>query len=190
MKKFDKEVRNSTLTDIIDQILSQNLTTPNISVENVRIAIKECDRTGNTLKDEETILSVIDNSTIPKVTFNHYKKKFVLTKENLELLPTGDHKPRLYSSRIDLIHKRTIRHELFQPPKLGEANPNQMQITNIEFLKSNTKRGTVRILGMLTLMADTGLYLEDNTAYIKLDVSKTISFSIHQRLFFVIIILN
>ncbi|CAK9814392.1 DNA polymerase epsilon subunit 2 [Anthophora quadrimaculata] len=152
--------RETWLTEIAEQVLTQNLSDPHVTVENLKLAIQERIRP-DTLKSTETIINVIDIFEVPKVTYDLSKKKYVLTTVRSDVYPEAQHKSAIFKERFNLLWYRTLRHELFNPPKLGEKKTDWIELIPIEYLLSETKKGHVYVMGLLTQLTEGQYYLED-----------------------------
>lgn len=155
--------------------MAQNLTDSNVTIETLKLAIQEYIRP-NTLKDTETVLNVIDIFDVPKITYDLSKKKFILENISPDLYAEAQYKSTIFKDRFELLWYRTLRHELFTPPKLGEKKENWIELTSIEYLLSESKKGNVYVMGLLTELTEGQYYLEDTEGFIKLDLKKAISF--------------
>lgn len=171
----EEHKRKTWLIQIVEQILAQNLNDPHITLANLKLAIEECVRP-NTLKTTETVLNVIHAFDIPKIKHNLSEKKFVLTTILPDLYPGAQYKSLIFKDRFELLWYRTLRHELFVPPKLGEKKENWIELVPIEYLLSESKGGNVYVMGLLTQLTEGQYYLEDTGGTIKVDLEKAISF--------------
>lgn len=172
---IEKNEQENWLTQIIEHVLTQNLTDPNVTIETLKLAIQEYIRP-NTLKDTETVLNVIDVFDVPKIKYDLSKKKFILENISPDLYPEAQYKSTIFKDRFELLWYRTLRHELFIPPKLGEKKENWIELTSIEYLLSESKKGNVYVMGLLTELTEGQYYLEDTGGFIKLDLKEAISF--------------
>lgn len=171
----EKDERQSWLTRIVEQVLAQDLNDPHITVENLKLAIEECIRP-NTLKHTETILSVIDVFDVPKMKYDLSRKKYIVTTVMSDLYGEAKYKAAIFKDRFELLWYRTLRHELFTPPKLGEKKENWIELVSIEHLLSESKKGNVYVMGLLTQLTEGQYYLEDTGGTIKIDLQGAISF--------------
>ncbi|XP_076290202.1 DNA polymerase epsilon subunit 2 [Lasioglossum baleicum] len=167
----DENEHKSWLTQIVEKVLSQNLSDPHVTVESLKLAIEECIRP-DTLKDTETVLSVIDAFEIPKIKHDLSRKKFVLSPVTPDLFAEAPYKPTIFKDRFELLWYRTLRHELFTPPKLGEKKETWIELVPIEYLLSESKKGNVYVMGLLTQLTEGQYYLEDTGGTIKVDLRK------------------
>ncbi|XP_054011189.1 DNA polymerase epsilon subunit 2 [Hylaeus anthracinus] len=167
----EEDERKNWLTQIVEQVLAQNLNDPHVTVEHLKLAIEECVRP-DTLKATETVLNVIDAFEIPKIKYDLSEKKFVLSTVMPDLYPEAQYKTSLFKERFELLWYRTLRHELFIPPKLGERKDNWIELVPIESLLSESKMGSVYVMGLLTQLTEGQYYLEDTGGTIKVDLRK------------------
>lgn len=167
--------RNTWLVQIVEQVLAQSLNDPHVTVENLKLAIEECIRP-DTLKSTETILSVINAFDTPKIKHDLCKKKFLLTTLTPDLYPEAEYKSLLFRDRFELLWYRTLRHELFTPPRLGEKKENWIELVPIEYLLSDSRTGNIYVMGLLTQLTEGQYYLEDTGGTIKIDLQRAISF--------------
>lgn len=168
---IEENEQENWLTQIIEHVLTQNLTDPNVTIATLKLAIQEYIRP-NTLKDTETVLNVIDVFDVPKIKYDLSKKKFILENILPDLYAEAQYKSTIFKDRFELLWYRTLRHELFIPPKLGEKKENWIELTSIEYLLSETKKGNVYVMGLLTELTEGQYYLEDIGGFIKLDLKK------------------
>lgn len=171
----EADERNTWLTQIVDQVLAQNLSDPHVTVDNLKAAIQECIRP-DTLKSTETVINVVNAFDIPKIKYDLSKRKFVLTSVTPNLYPEAEYKSLIFKERFQLLWYRTLRHELFVPPKLGEKKENWIEIIPLEYLLSEGRKGFVYVMGLLTQLTEGQYYLEDPGGSIKIDLRQAISF--------------
>ncbi|XP_078034592.1 DNA polymerase epsilon subunit 2 [Augochlora pura] len=167
----DENKRKTWLTQIVEQILTQNLDDPQVTVESLKLAIEECIRP-NTLKNTETVFSIINAFEIPKIKYDLTKKKFLLSPVTPDLFAEATYKSAIFKDRFELLWRRTLRHELFVPPRLGEKKDNWIELVPIEYLLSESKKGNVYVMGLLTQLIEGQYYLEDTGGTIKVDLRK------------------
>ncbi|XP_017796798.1 PREDICTED: DNA polymerase epsilon subunit 2 [Habropoda laboriosa] len=165
----EQDEREIWLTRIVEQVLTQNLSDPHVTVENLKSAIQEQIRP-DTLKNTETVINVIDVFDVPKVKYDLSKKKYVLTTVISDVYPEAEYKSAIFKDRFNLLWYRTLRHELFTPPKLGEKKTDWIELVPIEYLLSESKKGTVYVMGLLTQLTEGQYYLEDTGGTIKVDL--------------------
>ena len=164
------------LTRIAEQLLNQNLQTPNIEMEHIKRAILECVRPEASLKDTETILNVINAFEIPKVQFEIGRKKFIIHNVDKDLYPDAIHKSNVFKDRLDLLYYRTLRHPLFSPSRFGETDQVKLELVPIEYVLSEAKTENVYVIGLLSQLTEGQFYLEDSHGSVKVDLRKAISF--------------
>lgn len=58
---------------------------------------------------------------------------------------------------------------------LVKKKENWIELTSIEYLLSETKKGNVYVMGLLTELTEGQYYLEDTGGFIKLDLKKAFS---------------
>ncbi|XP_014205834.1 DNA polymerase epsilon subunit 2 [Copidosoma floridanum] len=162
----------SWLTRVVEQILTQNLTTPQVDIEHIKLAIKECIKPESTLQETETVLNVIDAFTVPKVVYDLNKQKYVIEKADFDLFPDAKHKSLVFKERLDLLWYKTLKHPIFAPSKLGRTDENKLQLVPIEYLLSECKTKNVCIMGLLSQITEGHFYLEDYGGSVKLNLKK------------------
>ncbi|CAK9807637.1 DNA polymerase epsilon subunit 2 [Anthophora plagiata] len=153
----EESERETWLTQIAEQVLTQNLSDPHVTVENLKLAIQERIRP-DTLKSTETIINVIDIFEVPKITYDLSKKKYVLTNVRSDVYPEAQHKSAIFKERFNLMWYRTLRHELFNPPKLGEKKPDWIELIPIEYLLSESKKGHDGLIMEASIVIASGEY--------------------------------
>ncbi|XP_076234942.1 DNA polymerase epsilon subunit 2 [Calliopsis andreniformis] len=161
--------RNTWLTQIVEKIIAQNLSDPHVTVDNLKLAIEECIRP-DVLKNTETVLNIINAFDVPKIKHDLSKRKFVLTPTTSDLYPEAKYKSLIFKERFELLWYRTLRHELFIPPKLGEEKENWIELVPLEYLLSESRKGSVYVMGLLTQLIEGQYYLEDTGGTIKIDL--------------------
>ncbi|XP_008205450.1 DNA polymerase epsilon subunit 2 [Nasonia vitripennis] len=160
----------SWLTKVVEQILTQNLPTAQVELENIKQALKECVKPESTLKESESVLNVIDVFTVPKVVYDLNKKKYVLQKINEELFPDAKYKSLVFKERLDLLWYRTLKHATFAPSKFGKTEENKLQLVPIEYLLSESKTKDVCVMGLLAQLKEGQYYLEDYGGSVKINL--------------------
>lgn len=171
----EENEREMWLMRVIEQVLAQNLSDTQITVENLKLAIEECIKP-NALKDTETVLNVIDVFDIPRIKYELSENKFVLETVTPNLVAEAQYKSILFKDRFELLWYRTMRHELFTPPMPGERKNDWIELVPIEHLLSGSKEGNVYVMGLLSQLVEGQYYLEDTGGTIKVDLQKAISF--------------
>ncbi|XP_076749484.1 DNA polymerase epsilon subunit 2 [Xylocopa sonorina] len=167
----EQNEREVWLTKIVEQVIAQNLSDPHVTVENLKLAIEECIRP-NTLKDTETVLNVINVFHVPKIKYDLSKNRFILESVTLEFYGDAQYKSTIFKDRYELLWYKTMRHELFIPPKLGEKKQNWIELVPIEHLLSENKKGSVYVMGLLAQLVEGQYYLEDPGGSIKVDLRR------------------
>ena len=164
------------LSKIVEQILTQNLSTPHVDLENIKLALKEAVKPESTLQDTETVLNVIDIFNVPKVVYDQNKKKYTVMKTNKELFPDAQYKSLVFKERLDLLWFKTQKHPIFAPTKFGKIDENKLELVPIEYLLSESKTNNICVMGLLSQLTEGQFYLEDYTGAVKIDLKNTISF--------------
>ncbi|XP_043258078.1 DNA polymerase epsilon subunit 2 [Colletes gigas] len=168
---IEEDERKTWLTQIVEQVLLQNLSDPHITVEHLKLAIEECIRP-DTLKNTETVLNVINAFDIPKIKYQLSEKKFILTTVAPDLYSEAAYKSKVFEDRFQLLWYRTLKHELFIAPKLGEKKEHWIELVPIEYLLSESRKGYVYIMGLLNQLTEGQYYLEDPGGAIKIDLQQ------------------
>ena len=177
----------SWTTRIVEQILTQNLKTPSVNIENIKLALKECVKPESVLKETETVLNVIDTFTISKIVYDLNKKKYVAQNVDHDLFPDAKYKSLVFKERLDLLWYRTLKHSIFAPSKFGHTDENKLQLVPIEYLLSKSKTRNVCIMRLLAQLTEGQYYLEDYGGSIKINLKDAISFLYLKVLFYNII---
>lgn len=167
---------NDWLTKIVEQILTQKLSTPHVDIEHIRLALTECMKPESTLKETETTFNVIDVFTVPKVTYDISKKKYVLQNSDYDLFPDASCKSLVFKERLDLLWYRTQKHSLFSGPAFGRSEEKKSELVPIEYLLSESRTRNVCVMGLLAQLTEGQYYLEDYGGSVKLNLKNTISF--------------
>lgn len=173
---FQGEDFNSILDLIIEAVHKQPLTSTLVGRDLVEIALEECNEVSD--GDTEAAMVVIDAFKIPKFSYNLDKKKFLpVSNKGIELHARANVKPKLFSERYMLLYQRTLRHELFTPPALGQTvrSDAKFHLRKVEYLLSSSGLpDKIIVLGMLAQIKEGKYYLEDPTGYVELDISNCI----------------
>ena len=181
MEYLEPYSQNSQFTIIIDQITEavqkQPLTNPLVTREIIEAAVEECN--AQTDSDTEKALVVIDAFDIPSFTYDPDQKKFLsIPKESLKLHADAGMKAKLFRERFNILHQRTVRHDLFSPPVIGQVAQQmgaKFQLQTIEYLLSSSGLpDKVIILGMLIQLKEGKIHLEDLTGTVELDISQCV----------------
>lgn len=159
----------------MEKVLAQNLDNPHINVETLKLAIEECIRP-DTLKCTETVINVIDLFNAPKIKYDLSKRKFVLETIRPDIYTEAQYKTEIFKNRYELLWYRTLKHDLFSPPKLGQKKEDWIELVPIEHLLSENKTGNICVMGLLTQLTEGQYYLEDPGGTIKIDLQRAISF--------------
>ncbi|KAG7204356.1 hypothetical protein KM043_002169 [Ampulex compressa] len=155
----NEDERESWLMQITEKILAQNLQNPHVEVHHIKLAIEECVKP-DTLQNTETILNVINAFDIPKIKHDLSRKKFILENVSVDLYPDAQYKSAVFKDRFELLWYRTIRHELFTPPKFGEKKEDKIRLTPIEYLLSESKTEEDALLMEGSIVIANGIYKE------------------------------
>ncbi|XP_034192856.2 DNA polymerase epsilon subunit 2 [Osmia lignaria lignaria] len=169
--KVEENERISWLTQIVEKVLAENLDNPHINVDTLKLAIEECVRP-DTLKSTETVINVIDLFNAPKIKYDLSKRKFVLETIRPDIYTEARYKTEIFKNRYELLWYRTLRHDLFSPPKLGEKKDDWIELVPIEHLLSENKSGNICVMGLLTQLTEGQYYLEDLGGTIKIDLRR------------------
>lgn len=167
----DEGEREDWLSRIVEKVFAQNLSDPHVTLETLKLAIEECIKP-NTLKGDETLLNVIDVFHVPKIQYSLSKGKFVLETVEPDLYPEAQCKTLLFKDRFELLWYRTLRHQLFTPPKFGEIKEDWIELVPIELLLSESRSGNVYVMGLLTQLVEDQFYLEDTGGTIKINLQE------------------
>lgn len=163
------------LDHIIEAVQKQPLKSSLVERDIVEIAIEECNEASDA--DSEKALTVINAFEVPKFTYNVDRKKFLpVSKEGLKLHANASIKAALFRERYTLLYQRTLRHELFTPPALGQqVQSSKYQLRSVEFLLSSSGLpDKIVVLGMLSHIKEGKLFLEDPTGSVELNLSKCV----------------
>lgn len=167
---------NSIIDLIIEAVHKQPLTSTLVGRGLVELALEECNEASD--GDTEAAMVVIDAFKIPKFSYNTDRKKFLpLPKKDVLLHAKANAKMNLFCERYMLVYQRTLRHEIFTPPALGQAvrSEAKFQLKNVEFLLSSSGfPDKIIVLGMLTQLKEGKYHLEDPTGCIELDISNCV----------------
>ncbi|KAM3958027.1 DNA polymerase epsilon subunit 2-like [Aphomia sociella] len=166
--------RQKILDKLTAHLLRQCLSQPVLEKQHLEIAYKECSTQG--LEETETVLSVIDAFSIPKINYDSERKKFVkdvLTSNNL--YPEPKWKAQYLIDRYTIIWQRTVRNKLFALESLPNmAAEKRFQLRKIEvLLSSSSKIEEVIVLGLITQLTEGKFHLEDPTGSVLLDMTET-----------------
>lgn len=169
---------DNIIGNIVEAVHKQPLTSPLVGREVAEIAVEECNEASD--GDSEAALVIIDAFQVPKFVYNADRKKFLPYREKDEnSVPLCLHgraasKATLFRDRYTLLHQRTLRHELFTPPALGQdiQSMSKFQLRNVEYLLSSSGLpDKVIVMGMLSQLKEGKFYLEDPTGSVELSLS-------------------
>ena len=177
---------DTELTKIIDHIIDavqkQPLKSSVVTRGIVEIAVEECNQASDV--DSEKAMVVIGAFDIPKFTYNADRKKFLpIPKENLKLHAGAKETADVFRERYALLHQRTMRHELFTPPALGQSvqSTSKFQLRSVDYLLSSSGLpDKVIVLGMISQIKEGKYHLEDPTGCVELNLSNA---TFHMGLF-------
>lgn len=176
MSTLEKEKQQPLVNQIAEQVLSLNLTSPHVTIDHIKVAIKECTRP-DIFRDTETIINVINAFDFPKVKYDLFKGRFVLDQVAPDFFPDASHKNNIFKERFELLWYRTLKHKIFAPLKLGEDPEKKIELIPLELLISESKQGEcVTVMGLLIQLTEGQYYLEDPKGVIKIDLTEAISF--------------
>ena len=165
---------DTILDHIIEAIQKQPLTSSLVGRDIVEVAIEECNEASDA--DSEAAMVIIDAFKAPKFVYDIDKKKMIpsVTKE-LSLYTKASAKAKLFQERYTLMHQRTVRHELFSPPALGQVieSSSKFHLQKVEYLLSSSGMpDRIIVLGMLSQLKEGKFFLEDPTGCVELDLSE------------------
>ncbi|KAJ2944972.1 hypothetical protein O0L34_g1869 [Tuta absoluta] len=166
--------RRKTLDKLTAHLLHQCLSQPVLEKEHIEIAYKECSSHG--LEESETVLSVIDAFSVPKLCYDNERKRFVKdVSTSNNLFPEPKWKAQFLIDRYTIIWQRTVRNKLFAQEILPSMeDEKKFQLRKIEVLLSSSSRiDEVIVLGLLTQLTEGKFYLEDPTGSVLLDMSQS-----------------
>lgn len=127
--------------------------------------------------DDDKAFTFIDAFDVPRFTFNVERKKFLPSNGSVVLHSKNPNsKPEVFRERYNILHQRTMRHELFSPVVEG-ANPRQaaekFTFKPVEFLLGSTANlGQIIVLGMMTQIKEGKYFLEDPTGVVEMDLKQ------------------
>lgn len=160
------------LDQVIEAVQKQPLTSTLVGKDLVEVALEECNEASDGVA--ETAMVMIDAFEIPKFSYNTDRKRFLPVPSNeVTLHAKANAKTSLFCERYMLLYQRTLRHELFTPPALGQAAKSaaKFQLRNVEFLLSSSGLpDKVIVLGMLTQLKEGKYHLEDPTGCVEIDI--------------------
>ena len=161
---------------IIDAVHKQSLESSLVGREIVEIAVEECNQASDV--DSEKAMVVIDAFDVPKFTYDSDRKKFLpIAKESLRLHARAQAKADVFRERYTLLHQRTMRHELFTPPALGQnvQSASKFQLRSVDYLLSSSGLpDTIIVLGMISQIKEGKFHLEDPTGCVELNLSSAV----------------
>ena len=170
----DRSDINNIIDQIVEAVHKQPLKTPLINRDIIEIAVEECNQASDS--DTEKALILIDAFDVPAFTYNPDQKKFIpILKESLKIFSGASSKSKLFRERYSILQQRTLRHELFSPPVMGQEgqDTSKFQLRTVEYLLSSSGLpDKVIVLGMLIQLREGKFHLEDLTGTVELDISQ------------------
>ncbi|CAM0136734.1 unnamed protein product [Umbelopsis sp. WA50703] len=174
-------VDKTTVQDVVEVMQAAAVAATNITPFSTQDELLKDDLSQMTLDDESDnidvsqYLHVVDAFSMPAMQYDYHRKGFVKSKEKRSLLASADAKGDVYRDRFNLIRQRVLRNENFLPPSLQIIdNDSYLKITPIKSLIGHDNEQFL-LLGMLTQIEEGKLFLEDNDAYVELDISRCVS---------------
>ncbi|CAE1325742.1 POLE2 [Acanthosepion pharaonis] len=177
--------RIQCIDKLLDIIQKQPLSSSLIDRALCANIVQECN--AGTENDGENAFCVIDAFSVPRYTYSEERKKFILNSNMALPAPLLHGNPfdkcKLFKDRYYMLLQRTMRHNLFTPPAIGNIKDGEkkFQLKPIEhLLGTSTKMGENIVLGMLTQLKEGKWYLEDPSGSVQIDLSQA---SFHTGLF-------
>lgn len=161
------------LDKIVEGVQKQPLTSSLVDREVAEQAVQDCSQSSE--DDSDKAFTIIDAFSVPRFTFNPDRKKFLPSGSSMSLHANNPNaKSEVFRERYNILHQRTMRHELFSPVVEG-ANQSQVAekfaLKPVEFLLGSTANlGQLIVLGMMTQIKEGKYYLEDPTGVVELDL--------------------
>jgi DNA polymerase epsilon subunit 2 len=169
----DDENIDNILDEIIEAVHKQPLKSSLIDHHILEGAVEECNKASDS--NTEKALVIIDAFHIPPFTFNQEQKKFLpLPKSSLKLFADASAKAKIFRERYAILYQRTIRHDLFSPPVVGELKQTpKFQLKSVEYLLgSSGLPDKVIVLGMLVQLKEGKFHLEDPSGIVEIDITQ------------------
>lgn len=166
--------RQKMIDKITAHLLHQCISQPILEKEHLEVAYRECLTSG--LEETETVLSVIDAFSIPKLNYDNERKRFTKNvSTDRHLYPDPKWKAQFLIDQYMVIWQRTVRHKLFAQDALPSMETEKrFPLRKIEVLLSSSSRvDEVICLGLLTQLTEGKFYLEDPTGSVVLDITET-----------------
>lgn len=119
-------------------------------------------------EEPEILLQVVPTDRVPRLEFSVERNKFVVAAAaSTKLHGDAKDKALLFRNRYNTVYQRTRQHKLFRAPPAGTPAHlvKHFGLTKVEFLVGGGggSDGEVVVLGMLTLLVEGQLHLEDDT---------------------------
>ncbi|XP_061705388.1 DNA polymerase epsilon subunit 2 [Cydia pomonella] len=166
--------RTKMIDKLTAHLMHQCISQPILEKEHLETAYRECSTAG--LEETESVLSVIDDFSIPKLVYDNERKKFSKSVDtDRHLYPEPKWKAQYLIDRYTIIWQRTVRNKLFAQEVLPSMEQEKrFQLRKIEVLLSSSSRvDEVIVLGLLTQLTEGKFYLEDPTGSVELDMKET-----------------
>ena len=164
------------LERIIESVQKQPLESTAIGRDIIESAVQEINQDSE--EDNDKVFNLINAFSIPRLTYNADRKKFLPSTEKKPCLHgTAKDKADMFRDRYTILRQRTMRHELFMPATVASTNQkaSKFELKSVEhLLGSSTSIENVIVLGMLTQMREGKYWLEDPTGVVELDMEKAL----------------
>jgi DNA polymerase epsilon subunit 2 len=175
------ESLGAILDAIKERIEKREIKSPVIDVEIITSVVADLSSSSEDLAQESTQLFDAFNS--PKIVFDERLKSYkVDPKPTYALHGTAESRARMYRERLLFTQQRLLRSGLFVMRGMGDknqnnrSNPDAHELCTIESLLGS--EGVKVLFGMLTQPEEGVWHLEDLESTIRLDLSRTQSFSV------------
>lgn len=182
LEPLPQEEHTQWVEAVIEALQKLPITSDQITKEAIYRAAEDAGNVQNVNPD--SALEVIDVFKIPRLTYDVDKRKFIIEPAGaLDLHGKAADKATLFRNRYNIIHQRTIQHELFKQPVYADADlaARTYSLKKVEFLLgASCRQKKVLVLGLLTSLKEGKYHLEDDTGHIELDLSNA---SFHSGLF-------
>eukprot|EP00095_Tigriopus_kingsejongensis_P007588 maker-scaffold417_size177606-snap-gene-0.41 protein:Tk07588 transcript:maker-scaffold417_size177606-snap-gene-0.41-mRNA-1 annotation:"hypothetical protein LOTGIDRAFT_218232" len=184
LEQFLTPLDDTEAQEWVDKVLAalslKNLDSIVVDRELVATIVQECSNREAGIT-EENVFHIIDAFDVPRLSYSVERKKYVsdaiLGRPEPRLMADADSKSKLFRSRYQLLHQRTIRHSLFAPAAASgvvDTSKKSYKLKTVEFLLGTTaKLNDVIILGMITQVKHGKYSLEDPTGIVSLDLTET-----------------
>ncbi|XP_050694811.1 DNA polymerase epsilon subunit 2-like isoform X3 [Eriocheir sinensis] len=173
LEPLPQEEHTQWVEAVIEALQKLPITSDQITKEAIYRAAEDAGNVQNVNPD--SALEVIDVFKIPRLTYDVDKRKFIIEPAGaLDLHGKAADKATLFRNRYNIIHQRTIQHELFKQPVYADADlaARTYSLKKVEFLLgASCRQKKVLVLGLLTSLKEGKYHLEDDTGHIELDLS-------------------